>query len=280
MVLFIKPGPLNGIENRTEYGLGASGVRAQSPLQPLPEPITFHKNFFSTEEHYFRSLEQWSEQGHFLRDTTQQFKRGDESFPSFESTETIDDRICANMTNKEFVEEFNEIKGKLINILTKDVIPSVRQWGPATRERAIHWFGTDSEKLKRILLNGYPKCVSVIKQLSGENFVKPTNGMLFGCAPSLDHEGVHAAVCPIDDGHHIAIYPGYCNSRTYSSDYSSKIGTILHEVCHFQTTFTSLDYVYDAKLSERLARTDPSKAITNTDNLVLFALHGVIYGNL
>ncbi|GAB2828906.1 hypothetical protein GCM10027276_34790 [Comamonas piscis] len=279
MVLFIKPGPLNGIENRTEYGFGASGVRAQSPLQPLPERITFHKNFFSAEEHYFRSLDQWSDQGRFLGGAAQQFKRSDESFPSFESTETIDERICANMTNKEFIEEINEIKGKLIKILTNDVIPSVRQWGPATRERAIRWFGTDSERLKAILLNGYPKCVSVIKQLSGENFVKPTTGMLFECAPSLDHDGVHAAVCPIDSGHHIAIYPPYCESRTYSTGYSSKIGTILHEVCHFQTTFTSFDHVYNASLSQRLARNEPSKAINNTDSFVMFALHGVIYGN-
>lgn len=280
MVLFIKPGPLNGMENRTEYGCGASGVRAQSPLQPLPEPITFHKNFFSADEHYFRPLDQWSDQGRFLGGEAQQFKRSDPPFTSLESTGTIDDRICANMTNKEFIEEFNEIKGKLIKILTNDVIPSVRQWGPATRERAIRWFGTDSEKLKEILLNGYPKCVSVIKQLSGENFVKPTTGMLYGCAPSLDHDGVHAAVCPLDNGHHIAIYPGYCNSRTYSTGHSSKIGTILHEVCHFQSTFTSLDHAYDSKLSQRLASTDPSKAINNTDSLVLFALHGVIYGNL
>lgn len=280
MVLFINPGPLNGMENRTEYGCGASGVRAQSPLQPLPEPITFHKNFFSADEHYFRPLDQWSDQGRFLGGEAQQFKRSDPPFTSLESTGTIDDRICANMTNKEFIEEFNEIKGKLIKILTNDVIPSVRQWGPATRERAIRWFGTDSEKLKEILLNGYPKCVSVIKQLSGENFVKPTTGMLYGCAPSLDHDGVHAAVCPLDNGHHIAIYPGYCNSRTYSTGHSSKIGTILHEVCHFQSTFTSLDHAYDSKLSQRLASTDPSKAINNTDSLVLFALHGVIYGNL
>lgn len=280
MVLFIKPGPLNGMENRTEYGCGASGVRAQSPLQPLPEPITFHKNFFSADEHYFRPLDQWSDQGRFLGGEAQQFKRSDPPFTSLESTGTIDDRICANMTNKEFIEEFNEIKGKLIKILTNDVIPSVRQWGPATRERAIRWFGTDSEKLKEILLNGYPKCVSVIKQLSGENFVKPTTGMLYGCAPSLDHDGVHAAVCPLNNGHHIAIYPGYCNSRTYSTGHSSKIGTILHEVCHFQSTFTSLDHAYDSKLSQRLASTDPSKAINNTDSLVLFALHGVIYGNL
>lgn len=280
MVLFIKPGPLNGMENRTEYGCGASGVRAQSPLQPLPEPITLDKKFFSTEEHYFRSLDQWSDQGRFLGGEAQQFKRSDPPFTSLESTGTIDDRICANMTNKEFVEELNEIKGKLIKILTNDVIPSVRQWGPATRERAIRWFGTDSEKLKGILLNGYPKCVSVIKQLSGDNFVKPTTGMLYGCAPSLDHDGVHAAVCPLDNGHHIAIYPGYCNSRTYSTGHSSKIGTILHEVCHFQSTFTSLDHAYDSKLSQRLASTDPSKAINNTDSLVLFALHGVIYGNL
>lgn len=275
MVLFIKPGPINGIEARTEYGCGHSGVLAQSPMHPLPEPITFRRKFRTDEEISCKAQDFQLEHTFGGPGTAQQLKRG-EAFKSADSSENVDDRICPNMANKEFIAEFNEIRDKLIKILTNSVIPSVSQWGPATRERAMKWFGTDGDKLKQILLNGYPKCVSVLKQISGENFVKPTKDGLFGCVPdtSVDLDGVHAAVCPLDTGHHIAIYPGYCNSRTYSSLQGSKIGTILHEVCHFQSTFTSIDHVYDATLSERLANTDPSKAIGNTDNFVMFALHG------
>lgn len=280
MVLFIKPGPINGIENRTEYGCGHAGVLAQSPMHPLPEPITFHKNFRSREENICRAQDYFSEPEYERSGDAQQFKRSEETALTTEPAENIDDRICANMTNKEFIAEFNEIRDKLIKVLTNSVIPSVNQWGPATRERAIKWFGTDNEKLRLILASGYPKCVAVLKQMAGESFVKPTTGYLFGCPPNANDKGVQAAVCPTDSGHHIAIYPGYCNSRAYSSQQSSKIGTILHEVCHFQTTFTSLDHAYDEVLSERLARTDPSRAVSNTDSFVMFALHGVVYGTL
>jgi hypothetical protein len=272
MVIFIKPGPIIGPESRAEYGFGHAGVLAQSHVHPLPEPINFHKNF--------RSKDSQSEHAFSGKSEAQQYKRSEEAKPSTEPLENIDDRICPKMTNKEFIEEFNEIRDKLIKILTNNVIPSVSQWGQVTRERAIKWFGTDSEKLKLILLNGYPKCVLVLKQMSGENFVKPTIENIFGCAPNSNTENVYAAVCPSDSGHHLVIYPGYCNSRTYSSTQSSKIGTILHEVCHFQTTFTSLDHAYDEVLSERLARTDSLRAINNTDSFVMFALHGVVYGNV
>lgn len=269
MVLFIKPGHLNGIENRTEYGCGVSASLAQSPLHRQSE---YNKSHFLDDLPLMRGYKNDTE-------GLQKFKISEEVH-SRESAKGADDIICANMTNEEFVEEFNEIRDKLINILTNSVIPSVGQWGPATRARAIKWFGTDNEKLRSILANGYPKCVTVLKSMSGENFVKPTNGYLFGCAPNSNDTGVHAAVCPTDSGHHIAIYPDYCDSRKYSSLQDSKIGTILHEVCHFQSSFTSVDHVYSATLSERLAKIDPSKAIGNTDNFVMFALHGVVYGSI
>lgn len=279
MVVFIKPGPINGMEDRTEYGCGPAGVLAQSPLHPLPEHAVFAKNFRSIEK-FGKGLTHQTDYRYARSGHEQQFKKFPEARSSSETMEGLDDRICANMTNKEFVQEFDEIRGKLIKVLTGSVIPSVSQWGPATRDRAIKWFGTDSEKLRLILSNGYPKCVAVLKQMSGENFVKPTTGYLFGCPPNPNEKGVHAAVCPIDGGHHIAIYPNYCDSRTYSSQQSSKIGTILHEVCHFETTFTSQDHAYDEVLSERLARTDPARTLSNTDSFVMFALHGVVYGTL
>ncbi|WP_280188741.1 M35 family metallo-endopeptidase [Delftia sp. PS-11] len=279
MTIFIKPGPATETARGEEHGFGHSRCLAQAPQYPFDVELWHYGNFksseiFPLENHHTPRISPGN------KGEIQQLKIGNSTHNFVDPPDRLEDRICPNMTNEQFIEEFNEIRDKLVKILENRVIPSVNQWSPQIREKAIKWFGTDSEKLKLILQNGYPKCVSVLKQLSGENFLKPSTGNFFGCEPNTNNKGVHAAVCPTDGGHHIAIYPGYCESRTYSSTQSSKIGTILHEVCHFQTTFTSLDHAYDQILSERLAQSDPSKAINNTDSFVMFALHGVVYGSM
>lgn len=267
MVFYRVPGPIGMYPDKND-GLGSGTVKFQAPI-----------NEWNSGYSRFDKFSGLLSRNAFNYET--QLKRGSQTSEAFnEPQDNIGERICSNMSNKEFIEEFNELRDKLIKILEQRVIPSVNRWGPEDRKRAIEWFGTDSEKLRSMLRSGYPKCVAVLKSLSGENFVKPTqDAEFYGCTPTKQTSGVHAAVCPVDGGHHIAIYSDYCGSRKYSSQGSSKLGTLLHEVAHFQSTFTAVDHVYDAALSQRLATTNPDKAVQNTDNIVMFAIHGIIYGS-
>ena len=51
----------------------------------------------------------------------------------------------------------------------------------------------------------------------------------------------------------------------------SKMGTLIHEMSHFNVVAGTDDYVYGATGAHSLALTDPVKAIDNADNHEYFA---------
>lgn len=182
MTIFIKPGPITETLRGEEHGFGHSKCLAQSPQYPFDVELWHYGNFksneiFPLENHHTPRISPGN------KGEIQQLKIGNSTHNFVDPPDRLEDRICPNMTNEQFIEEFNEIRDKLVKILENRVIPSVNQWSPQIRERAIKWFGTDSEKLKLILQNGYPKCVSVLKQLSGENFLKPSTGIFLDANP-------------------------------------------------------------------------------------------------
>lgn len=195
------------------------------------------------------------------------------------------DEICPGMTNEAFVNEINSIKNRLINILLLETIPAVSKWDDKVKAKAIKWFGTDSKELRQILLDGYTNSVAVLRKIEGKNFIRadsikvdPISGKdPYGCTPANISAGTVASVCPIDESHHINIYPDYCELKEVGYNSSHKLSVILHEVTHFKDTFSSLDRAYTEVASLRLVKNNPAQAQQNADSFTLFALDGVIY---
>jgi len=289
MPVFIRPGPVGIWDDeidpwrypKRDDGINLGRTRFPSGLNGAPgilageEGSLFYKSSLSGD----RNTLKWSDSTSVAYvDNTR--PAGSEDKPALSMIDDTNERICPNMTNKEFIEEFNVIRDKLISILSFQTIPALNRWDKNDKVKAKKWFGTDSNEFRMKLQEGYKKCITVLRKLEGKNFIKykPGEG-LPGCAPysGPEIEDVAAAVCQSDDGHHIQIHQKYCESNMYSYQSRSKLAIIFHEITHFNDVFSSLDYGYNQINSQRLAGNNSMLAQQNADSFVFFALDGVTY---
>jgi len=85
--------------------------------------------------------------------------------------------------------------------------------------------------------------------------------------------------CGCTDNYYAYVYPSQpykvylCNAfwQAPATGRDSKAGTLVHETSHFYVVASTRDYVYGATAAQRLARTNPKKAIKNADNHEYFA---------
>lgn len=191
--------------------------------------------------------------------------------PEAEQTENI----CPNMTNKEFctlVMELRDQAVRLINVRLQDL----EKWGEAEQERAIKWFGVGDESIRQHLRSGLVACNRVLRGLTCNNFVRYSEQLMrdVGCVPSGNKSGLVAEVCkPDTKTHTIGIAVGFCSIPHVAFSTDSRLSTLIHEVTHFDDTFSSKDTVYKMRKSLPLA-SNPEEARVNADSITGYVLYG------
>lgn len=191
--------------------------------------------------------------------------------PEAEQTENI----CPNMTNKEFCTLVMGLRNQaieLIGVRLKDL----GRWGRPEQQRVATWFGASDEPLRQYLQSGLAGCVRVLKRLSCDNFVRYSEQLMrnVGCTPSGNKVSLVAEVCKPDvKTHTIGIALEFCSIPRVAYSTDSQLSTLIHEVTHFDDTFSSNDTVGHMRHSLGLA-SRPSEARANADSITGYVLYG------
>ena len=199
--------------------------------------------------------------------------------PEAEQTENI----CPNMTNKEFAILALKLRDMAIDYITKRRLPELERWDKEAQARVKMWFGIADEGTREHLRKGLAACVRVLQGLQAKNFVRFTaGGKLATCV--LD-SGVNtaAAVCkPDTQTHTIAIALLFCefkydNKTIFNTDKvldgDSRLLTLIHEVTHFDDTFSSNDTWYGTSNSRDQVNSKNLAALrVNADSIAAYIL--------
>jgi peptidyl-Lys metalloendopeptidase len=197
---------------------------------------------------------------------------------SFVTVDVNMDRICPNMTNK----EFRDMAERLIswaNILLNRRLEDLRRNDIKTRERMRKWFGRSDDATRIYLLDGFSKVSAVMSELKPTHLIRSGSDedRALGCAPNVSNlDGEAAHVCsPNIQNRRIAIDLQFCNVLTdYREFQDSRVSTLIHEVTHFVDTFGSGDprYVISTPLSI-WAQDHQDLALKNADSLAAFVIY-------
>ncbi|QFZ81692.1 hypothetical protein GFK26_02310 [Variovorax paradoxus] len=199
--------------------------------------------------------------------------------PEAEQTENI----CPNMTNKQFATATLKLRDLAVSYITKQRLPELERWDKEAQARVATWFGIADQGTREHLQKGLAACVRVLQGLGAKNFVRFTaGGKLLTCV--LDNGvGTVAAVCKPDVATHtIAIALPFCEF-TYDHrvvfgtdkvfDGDSRLLTLIHEVTHFDDTFSSNDTWYGTINSRDHVNKENSAALrVNADSIAAYVL--------
>ncbi|WP_196223932.1 hypothetical protein [Burkholderia cenocepacia] len=81
------------------------------------------------------------------------------------------ERICHNMTNKEFREMVLSKRDRAVSLIDKRIM-DLQRWSNADKARVLQWFGRTDEGTRTTLLTGLTAIVRVLKTLTGYNFTR------------------------------------------------------------------------------------------------------------
>lgn len=188
------------------------------------------------------------------------------------------ERICPNMTNK----EFRDMAKRLIewsNILLSRRLDDLQRNDNKTKERMRKWFGRDDEATRAYLLDGFSKVSSIMSELKPTHLIRSGSNedRALGCAPNLNNlDGEAAHVCgPNIQNRRVAIGLPFCNVLTDFREFQdSRVSTLIHEVTHFVDTFGSGDprYVISTPLA-LWGQNNQELALKNADSLAAFVVY-------
>ena len=196
--------------------------------------------------------------------------------PEAEQTE----RICPNMTNKEFAALVMKLRDMAVDYIAKKRLPELERWDKGAQARVSEWFGVADQGIREHLQKGLSACIRVLQGMEAKNFIRYTeDGKVATCVlPSAN--GAAAAVCkPDTDTHTVAIALVFCNFRFDNKtnfdtgavlDGDSRLLTLIHEVTHFDDTFGSDDTWYGTSNSREHAKEFKSRL--NADSLAAYIL--------
>lgn len=200
--------------------------------------------------------------------------------PEAEQTE----RICPNQTNKEFVISTLKLRDMAVDYITKQRLPELERWDKEAQALVMTWFGIADQSIREHLRKGLVECVRVLRSLEAKNFVRFTaHGKLATCVLN-DGFGTAAAVCKPDTATHtIAIALPFCEF-TYDNrvifgtnkvlDGDSRLLTLIHEVTHFDDTFSSNDTWYGTANSRDHVSVENLAALrVNADSIAAYVLN-------
>ncbi|WP_321902269.1 M35 family metallo-endopeptidase [Paraburkholderia tropica] len=188
------------------------------------------------------------------------------------------ERICEDMSNKEFREIINSILRRAVPLVEASV-RALKLWTPNERARVQRWFGRNDETARTILLNGIARVSAVLRGLSPANFVRTGSDRdrATGCMPNPARSGQEAAhVCAPDTATHtISISPLFCTMRHWSDNADSRVSTVIHEVTHFLDTMASKDHQYTIAFTLRdWAQSNSDLALNNADSVAGYIVEG------
>lgn len=195
--------------------------------------------------------------------------------PEAEQTENI----CPNMTNKAFSDRMMEVRDRAVELIAKKRLPELQRWNSADQARVAQWFGEADSSTREYLRTGLSACERVLRGLEGKNFVRYSLTALKHVGCSIEHPtGAVAAVCKPDiQTRTIAIHIDFCELRRTSDMFDSQLSTLVHEVTHFDDTFSSLDTIYQLRESLQAVKTKPKSVKTNADNIAGYFVWGEPY---
>lgn len=194
------------------------------------------------------------------------------------------ERICPNMTNKEFCTIVLRLRDQAVAFIAKQRLPELERWDRDAQARVKEWFGVSDQSIREHLQKGLTACQRVLEELGCENFIRysEANRKNLGCIFLSDPVTTVAAVCKPDTATRtIAIGLSFCdlpeNMLIYDTDIirdgDSKLLTLIHEVTHFDDVFGSFDTWYGTKHARAHAE-DPRSRI-NADSIAAYVL-GVV----
>lgn len=198
--------------------------------------------------------------------------------PEAEQTE----KICPDMTNKEFALLSIKLRDMAVRYIVEKRLAELARWDKEAKSLVQAWFGIADQNTREYLQNGLTACVRVLKGLEPKNFVRYTEGgKLVSCVmPSA--LGTVAAVCKPDTATHtIAIALGFCklheDTLIYGTDEirhgDSQLLALIHEVTHFDDTFSSKDTWYGTTNSKmHVSGANSAKLLLNADSISSYIL--------
>ncbi|MGS0894680.1 M35 family metallo-endopeptidase [Burkholderia stagnalis] len=185
------------------------------------------------------------------------------------------ERICENMTNKEFRAMVSRMRDKAVSLI-EIRLADLHRWSATDRERVRQWFGRDDENTRIRLVHGLTAIRNVMKELNGFNFTRwdSERYAYIGCVPNPNKSGVVASVCaPDTETHTIAIHPDFCTMRDFSWEKDSIVSTLIHEVSHFSDTMGTRDHRYYMNECVSLGLDSPDIAINNADSVAGYVIY-------
>ena len=191
------------------------------------------------------------------------------------------ENICPNMTNREFCLLMMKLRDTAVNLIERDRLPELERWDKVAQARVNEWFGVVDGPIRKHLQSGLAACKHVPEGLTCANFIRysEANKRNLGCIFPSDAPGTVAAVCKPDTATHtIAIALDFCElpedrivfGTNVIRDGDSKLLTLIHEVTHFEDTFSSFDPWYGTKNARNHA--DQPTSRTNADSLASYIL--------
>ncbi|WP_432729677.1 M35 family metallo-endopeptidase [Variovorax sp. W6] len=196
--------------------------------------------------------------------------------PEAEQTE----RICSNMTNREFAVLVIKLRDMAVDYIVKRRLPELARWDKEAQARATEWFGTADQSIREHLQKGLAACALVLQELEPKNFIRYIEGGKIATCVLASMNGAAAAVCKPDTATRtIAIAPIFCNFEFDNKtnfdtgavmDGDSRLLALVHEVTHFDDTFSSNDTWYGTTRSREHAKDARSRF--NADSLASYIL--------
>lgn len=185
------------------------------------------------------------------------------------------ERICKNMTNKEFREMMLSNRDHAVRLVDAR-ITDLRRWSTSDKARVQQWFGRSDQSTKMRLLTGLTAIARVLRSLTGFNFTRwdSERNRHIGCVPNTNRSGVVASVCSPDTATHtIAIHADFCTMREFSWDKDSVVSTLIHEASHFSDTMRTKDWCYFMNDCVTFGQENPDQAIENADSVAGYVIY-------
>lgn len=198
--------------------------------------------------------------------------------PEAEQTENI----CPNMTNKEFAALALKVRDMAVDCITTKRLPQLERWDKEAQALVRTWFAVADQRTREHLQKGLAACVRVLRSLEARNFVRFLEGGKLATCVMGSALGTDAAACKQDTATHtIAIGLPFCgysiNQLNFDTgeavDGNSQLLVLIHEVTHFDDTFSSNDTWYGTVNSRRHVKKENHAALlTNADSIGAYIL--------
>lgn len=192
------------------------------------------------------------------------------------------ENICPNMTNKAFATLAMTLRDMAVDYIAGRRLPELERWDAVAQARVKTWFGIADQRTREHLQKGLAACVVVLKGLEPRNFVRFTAGGKLATCVMGGALGADAAVCkPDTTAHTIAIGMQFCHYRKNEVNFNtgevfdatSQLLVLIHEVTHFEDTFSSNDRWYGVGLSRKnVSRENHDTLLKNADSLAAYVL--------